>query len=126
MHTLPVEPMARHVFSSSGQSGPSLRFFKEIPSKEQQRMTQSQPFTSFSEDPARGAALTQSGNMASRLAHDLVNILTVIKGNTELAALHLPQGSSQQHYYTILLLRASEDTRFWNASQAACLTSRPS
>ena len=96
MSTSTTVHLSRRSSSPSEKHAPTLRFFQEVPAQQHEGITPGQSRFSLAKHSVPTAHVDQSGNMASRLAHDLVNILTTIQGNTELIALQLLDLSSQQ------------------------------
>ncbi len=102
-----TSPLLRDASSPTDKHDPPMRLFQEVPGQEQEGMASSYAFHPLGGQTGQAAHGDQCGNMASRFAHDLVNILTAIQGNTELAAFHLPEHSSLQRYLQNILSASS-------------------
>ncbi len=96
MTTLMNQPLSRRATFSPERHGPSLRLLQTGPAQSQSEEKPHLTASLVKKDSSPTTNREQWGNSVSRIAHDLLNILTAIQGNAELAALSVAQSSSQQ------------------------------
>ena len=95
--------LLRHSSAPTEKRGPLFPPLQEVPKKTQEETAPSPSLYCLGQYPSMPVQEGQIGNIASRMAHDLTNILTAIQSNTELATLNLPEHSPlQKNLHNIL------------------------
>ncbi len=103
MTTLMNQPLSRRTTFSPEHHGPSLRLLQTGPAQSQSGEKPSLTASLVREASFPTTNREQWGNSVSRIAHDLLNILTAIQGNAELASLNACQpGLMKKNVQSIL------------------------
>ena len=109
--------LRHHSSSPDRKHGPSVQLLPEDPAHTQNEKTLNSSLYNIRRKTwAWIETVDQCGDMASRTAHDLTNILTAIQGNTELAALDSASGFCSSTIFAEYSCRQSTWTRMSRAT----------